>query len=204
MTSMSEPADARWAAPEFPEPEPIPTAAELESLQEAAYREAYALGLEEGRAAGEQSGRAAAAAEIDAQRALLAAGIDALTQPLAQMEDALEEQLLAMVVALVGRLFRRQLALDPDSIVGLVRDAVAQLPAAAADVVVQVHPDDAQRLRELTRRSDEQEQQRWRLVEDASLVRGGCRVTSDASEVDARVQTRIERLATELLGDERS
>ncbi|MEL7310358.1 MAG: flagellar assembly protein FliH [Pseudomonadota bacterium] len=200
---MSDPApDNLWDPPAFPAPESMPTAAELESLQQSAFEEAYEAGLKEGQATGHAEGLAKADEEITARRELLENALNALSAPLDALEETLEQQMLQMVTQLVGRLFRRQLALDPDSIVGLVRESVALLPAAASTVVVHVHPDDANRLRELNVGGDS-EQQRWQLVEDPSLLRGGCRVTSGASEVDARVQARIDQLATQMLGDDR-
>ncbi|MEL7024026.1 MAG: flagellar assembly protein FliH [Pseudomonadota bacterium] len=200
---MSDPIPTeRWDPPAFPAPESMPTAAELESLQQSAFDEAYAAGLKQGQEDGHAQGLAAADDEIRARRELLDNALTALSAPLETLEETLEQQILQMVTQLVGRLFRRQLALDPDSIVGLVRESVALLPAAASTVQVHVHPEDAARLRELNV-GGETEQQRWQLVEDPSLLRGGCRVSSGASEVDARVQARIDQLATQLLGDDR-
>lgn len=193
----------RWDPPAFPPPESMPTASELESLQKTAYDEAYAAGSEDGHSSGYAEGLKNAQQEVAARQALLESGLQAISSPLAELEETLEAQILQMVTQLVGRLFRRQLTLDPDSVIGLIRESVALLPAASAEVRVHVHPEDAKRLRELSM-GGATDQQRWNLVEDPAMSRGGCRVESGASQIDARVQTRIEQLATELLGDERS
>ena len=44
----------------------------------------------------------------------------------------------------------------------------------------------------------------WRIVEDPVLTRGGCRVESESSQIDARLETRIGAVVSRLLGGERS
>jgi len=43
----------------------------------------------------------------------------------------------------------------------------------------------------------------WAIAEDPVLSRGGCRVTSDNSTIDARVETRLGAAIAAALGDER-
>lgn len=198
-------AEDRWEAPVFPDPTTMPTASELEELQRQAYEEAYQEAYAKGMEAGREAGLAAAEEEVNAQLALLDAGIDALGKPLAELEEALEQQLVHMVGALVGRLFRRQLDLDPDSVIGLVRDAASRLPIADRQINIHVHPDDAERLQALgaTVAADDQAQ-RWTVIPDPSLTRGGCLIQCPPSEIDVRVETRIEQMVHELVGDQRA
>ena len=205
MKNTSEAAESeadRWQAPQFPEGD-IPTAGELEALQQQAYDEAYALAWEEGRAAGYSDGLAAGADELKQRTAVTESLIAALQSPLSELEESLESELAEMLHALVARLFRRQIQLDPDAIVGLVREAVGLLPSAANRVTVQVNPDDAERLRELLPEATD-EATRWQIVNDPSIVAGGCRVICGQSTVDATIEARMQQLASSLVGDERS
>ena len=43
----------------------------------------------------------------------------------------------------------------------------------------------------------------WRIVDDPLLARGGCRVVSGPSQIDATVESRINRLVFRMLGDRR-
>ena len=43
----------------------------------------------------------------------------------------------------------------------------------------------------------------WSLIEDPTLTRGGCIVQSEASRIDARLESRIAAIAASALGDER-
>lgn len=204
MTSMSDTQDTRWEAPNFPPPESMPTAGELQALQQQIYDETYKQAWSEGHEAGFAKGLSEGAEELQQRTALLRSSLKAIAEPLDTLSDELENQLLQMVSRLVGRLFRRQLELDPDSIIGLVRDAVARLPAASRDIQVHVHPDDVERLTALVVSTDSADAERWSLVADAALTRGGCHISSASSEIDAKVETRIERMVNELVGDQRN
>lgn len=207
--SMSDPAgDNRWQAPDFPQSGML-TAADLEALQQEAYDEARAEGLRRGLEEGRAQGLAEAASELEARRELLEATLDHMAAPLAELDEALETQLARMVSVMVGRMFRRQLDIDPDSIIGLVREAVGLLPVTASQIEVHLHPDDAERLDTIFGRDDDPDGSgdaaaRWRIVRDATLTRGGCRVSSEASHIDARVESRIATMVNTLMGDQRT
>lgn len=207
MSTSEAPKEDRWQAPDFPQSGML-TAADLEALQEQAYEEARAEGMRKGLEEGREQGLAEAGRELAARRGLLEATLEHLAAPLEALDDALESQLARMVTVMVGRMFKRQLELDPDSIVGLVRDAVDLLPVAASQITVHLHPEDAERLeailgRDATPEGDDAGSARWRLVRDAALTRGGCHITSESSNIDARVESRIATMVNALMGDQR-
>ena len=61
---------------------------------------------------------------------------------------------------------------------------------------------DAALLRERMR-VGEGEESRWQIVEDPMLTRGGCRVSTDVSLVDASVEQRLAAVVARVLGEER-
>ncbi len=204
-TSDTPAASDRWQAPSFPDAgQNMLTAGDLEQLQQQAYDEAYAEAWQKGLTEGREQGLADAADEVGRQRQLLADTLSHLAAPLDELDEALEAQLARMVTVMVGRLFRRQLTLDPESIVGLVRDAVSLLPISARQIEVHLHPDDAERLDAIFATEDgDEDSQRWKVIRDASLTRGGCRIKSESSHIDARVESRIDAMINALMGDER-
>jgi len=50
---------------------------------------------------------------------------------------------------------------------------------------------------------DDGEELRWRIVEEPTLTRGGCRVESEDSRIDATVEARLGALIARALGGER-
>ena len=97
---------------------------------------------------------------------------------------------------------RRELRTDPTQVVAIIRQTVALLPAAARDVRVHLHPEDAQLVRE--RLVEPQSARAWTIVEDPITSRGGCRVTTDTALIDARVESRIGAAIAAVLGNERA
>jgi flagellar assembly protein FliH len=43
----------------------------------------------------------------------------------------------------------------------------------------------------------------WVIIEDPVMARGGCQITSATSRIDARLETRLGAILSELLGTER-
>ncbi len=182
----------RWQPPSWdstsPAADPLQTgvsgassplaAAALEQLQQDAYAEAHALGLEEGRAAGRQ--------ESAAQVARWGALIDALTQPWKMVDRRVETELIKLVQVLVRQLLERELRDSPDILLGWLRAGLAALPRDADPVEIRMHPEDATWVRDQL-----EENPRWRIAEDDQLAHGACRIQGADAEVDAGLDARL-------------
>lgn len=175
---------------------------------EAAAREAAATRQAEqarGYEAGVAAGRATLQAQIDgltAQAKRLDAMFGYLAAPLQELEAQVEQQLVMLALAIGKQLARRELRTDPGQIVAIIREAVGRLPAAARDVRVHVHPEDAAVVRE--RLATPSQERAWTLLEDPTLTRGGCHVRTDTSQIDARLESRVNAIAGSLFGEERA
>src|SRR5690606_5689503 len=122
-----------------------------------------------------------------------------LARQLSQTQEALEAELAPRVVELALRIARqvvaRELVQDPALIQAVARQAMAQLSGHASQRVLKLHPQDFALLHQQL--GDELNQAGWQLQADPSLTRGGCRVHSADTEVDATLETRWQRtLAT--------
>jgi flagellar assembly protein FliH len=96
---------------------------------------------------------------------------------------------------------RRELKAQPEEIIAVVRETVALLPVGARAVRVHLHPEDAELVR--SRLAAASGERAWNLVEDPMLARGGCRVSSDNSSIDATLEQRLGAVIAAMLGDER-
>lgn len=175
------------AAPGAPDP------AVIEEIKRRAYDAAHAAGLAAGRAAGQH--------ELALRAQQLDALLGALARPFAALDDSVEQELVTLVMTLVRQLLRRELRAEPGEVVAVVREALALLPVAARNVSVHLHPDDAALVRETLAGSGEERP--WRVVEDPLAGRGGCRVTTEDSHIDAGIETRLAKLFAQVFGDER-
>jgi flagellar assembly protein FliH len=187
---------AVWAAPDMSDPlkpNKPPTVSGLADLQAEAHAEAFAQGLAEGREAGR--------GEVRAQVERLAGMFYDLAKPFEVLNAEVERELLTLAMALARQIVRRELKTDPTQIIGIIREAIAALPVAARDVRVHLHPEDAAVVRENL--SPTENESAWTLVEDPVMARGGCQVTTATSRIDARLETRLTSILSELLGTER-
>jgi flagellar assembly protein FliH len=187
------PVDAQARPSHGPAGGGVVTAGVLEDLQQEAYREGYAIGLREGSAAGQD--------QVRQQVERLDQLLTDLARPLEQLDDEVQRELVALAVALARQLLRRELRQDPTQIIGIVREAIGQLPVAARDVRVQLHPEDAAIVR--AHLAPAEHERAWTLVEDPMMMRGGCQVVSAASRVDARLESRLGAMLSEIMGGER-
>jgi len=167
-------------------------------------REAWEHGFKDGHVEGVRKGEAELAkriAEVDVKLAALDAIMGALARPLDDLDNQVEQELTRLTLAIAKHLVRRELRMDPAQVIGIIRHTVSLLPLSARKIKIHLHPDDAAIVREkLARASGEQE---WQLAEDPLMARGGCRLTTENSSVDARFETAIAAALTGLLGDDR-
>ena len=167
----------------------MPTVADLEAIEQQA--------RDEGFAAGRAEGLAAAQAQIDEQLARLQALYHAAVQPLAALDDATEQELARLAITVARRVIAHELNAAPELIVQAVRQAARALPASTRALRVRLNPQDLILLRELGAAENH-----WQLVSDAQISRGGCVLATDASRLDAQMETRLAAVVSAVLGDD--
>lgn len=170
------------------------TAGRLQELQQQAYDEAFQKGHAEGVAAGEQLMQQRAARYDELLRAL--------AKPFDRLDESVEKQLVELAIAMVKQLFRREIKINPTHVIGVVREAVQLLPVSSRNVQVHLHPDDASLVRDTL--SPAEGEPAWSIVEDPLITLGGCRITTDNSQIDATAEARLQSVINNILGDERA
>jgi flagellar assembly protein FliH len=140
--------------------------------------------------------------ELTARVRRLDSVLQLLGAPLRALDDEVEKQLLELAFAVGKQLARRELSAAPAQIVAILRECLEQLPVAAREVRVHLHPEDAALVRE--RLAAPAEDRAWSLVEDPTLARGGCLVRSDTSQIDARFESRVNAVLSSALGEQRA
>jgi flagellar assembly protein FliH len=200
----------------------LPTAEDIENIQQQAYKEAYdeafekakQEGFEQGKAEGHKQGHEEGKAEgfsqglkegqivIDEKSTHFESLISTLTAPLENLDNEVEEELVSLAMLVARHLIRRELKLDPSHVIAAIRQAVDVLPIATQNIILFLHPEDATLLRESLSMADKEEQ-RWKIVEDPMLSRGGCLVETEYSRIDASVESRLNSVITQVIGGER-
>ncbi|HTW75786.1 MAG TPA: flagellar assembly protein FliH [Steroidobacteraceae bacterium] len=175
--------------------------AELSAIEREAWEQGHAEGREVGLIAAREEALAAGT-ELERRLQQLQGILDFMSRPLAELDQQVQRQLAALAGAIARQLVRRELRAQPDEIVAVVRETIALLPVGARQVRVHLHPEDAGLVR--SRLASAGGERAWSLIEDPMLARGGCRVTSESSSIDATLEQRLGAVIATLLGDERS
>lgn len=200
----------RWEMNSFdPRPAATPAAAEAEDVQIdpayalptveelAAIREqARAEGYDEGHAAGYADalavGRLEAAAELEHMKAL------ALTfgTALSQADENIAADVLELALHLARGMLRTALEVKPELVIPVVREAIEYLPVLQQPAILMLNPDDIALVRDAI--GEELDKGGWRVVEDAQIARGGCKVDTASNQIDAQAASRWQRLSQSL------
>jgi len=178
------------------------TVKDFERLQKEAEQEGHKAGFEKGREAGYQAGLKTAQQEINQQVAYLKQVMTALNAPLVELDQQVEEDLISLVMTMTRQLVRRELKAEPEHVIGAVRAAMAVLPINDRKLKIFLHPQDVELVK--TGLSIEDEGSNWQWVEDPLLTRGGVKLATANTTIDATVEARLNSVINKLLGEERS
>lgn len=180
---------ARWDIPQIDERIPAVGGNAMHAAQPG-YDDGFAQGLQEALAAGQQ--------ELQARVAILQRLMQSLTEPFAELDEAVETELLSLAMLVAKQVIRRELATDPALVLSIIRESVALLPVASRRITLQLHPQDAQLVREHL--SAPVEEGQWQIVEDAACTRGSCVVSTVHARIDASIEQQVARIAEGVLG----
>ncbi|WP_312941174.1 flagellar assembly protein FliH [Stutzerimonas balearica] len=217
----------RWALPSFdperepdeqpseaPEPPPEETAHseevpveevkpltldELEAIRQEAYNEGFSTGERDGFHAGQLKARQEAEATLASRLESLEKLMAQLLEPIAEQDRNLEHSLVTLVSHMAREVIQRDLLIDSSQIRQVLREALKLLPMGASNVRIHVNPQDFESVKALRERHEES----WRILEDASLLPGGCHIETEHSRIDASIETRLSQAIKQLFEQQR-
>lgn len=170
----------------------LPTIEQISEIEEQARQEGYGAGHAEGYAQGLAEGREAAAREASRLHSLAST----FASEVGRADEAISQQILDLSLDLAHAMLKSALAIRPELVIPIVKEAVRYLPALHQPALLFLHPDDAGLVRE--RIGDELAKMGWQLADDVQLEPGSCRVETANNQIDASLPTRWQRLAAAL------
>lgn len=169
------------------------TVAESEKTRQQAHQEGYTQGREEGYTAGIQQARSEAAQ------------IHALLQniqiALNQVDEQVAQSLLDLSLEVANKMVCETLKVNPEVILKIISDAISSLPHFNQNAHLIMHPDDAELVRK--QMGEQLAHAGWKIFTDTQIKRGGCRVETAHSQVDATTKARWQRIV-ESIGQDKS
>lgn len=183
----------RWELPNFDggtsdgqhvAAEALPTAGELEQMHQQAREEGYQAGYAEGRQQ---------AMELAQQMGSL---LDSLNNELHQVDQQVTQDVLNLALELAKQMVHQTLAVKPEVLLDVIRDAISNLPHFNQAAHLVLHPDDAELVR--SGMGEQLSHSGWKIFEDAKMERGSCRVETAHSQIDATLVTRWQHIVASI------
>jgi flagellar assembly protein FliH len=171
--------DGADAAPRTP-PSETEWQAQIAAARQSGYQDGYRDGL-----VALDNFKQSYAGQLSVQLGQMLAEVDA--QFLA-LEGELAQAVSHTAVRLARQLVRSELATDPAIVAQVAREALGAVLLSARQITLRINPHDLPLVGETL--AETLQARGARVLPDASLERGGCRVESDLGAVDARIEQR--------------
>lgn len=181
---------------------------EAAEMKESARQEGLSQGRREGYDAGYADGQSAGRCEaIEKHAEQLERAAEALTRAESEFESAREDFQSAVVrdcvelaLAVARRVTRRQAEIDPHVLAANLEQAV-KLVVGAKNFRIALHPHDraAMELALAHLKLSYPALEEAKLIDDAMLARGGCRIYTESGMIDADLEGQLDRIAEQLL-----
>jgi flagellar assembly protein FliH len=186
-------------------PMQVLTVDEIEAMQKQAYDEAFAQGKKDGYHEGFQEGSRQGYEDnvqtLQKKTATFVSLLESLSQPFKELDAQVEKELVQLAIAIATQIIRREIKMDPGQVIAAVREAINVLPLSSQNIGLHLHPEDAELVRSALSLDDMSPA--WRIVEDPLLTRGGCKVDTETSHIDASVENRLAAVIATLFGGDR-
>ncbi|MDF0532977.1 flagellar assembly protein FliH [Shewanella sp. A32] len=206
-----------YRAAKVDKPVAPPTMAEIEAIRADAEQEGFAEGktagfnegLEQGRLQGLEQGHAEGFAQgleqgksegLQQAQTLLTRFEQLLAQfnaPLALLDLQIEQSLLTLTEQLSRSVIAHELATHPEHILAAMRQGIDALPIKEQKVVIRLHPDDVALVESLYG-AEQLARNHWQLENDPGLSAGDCLVSCQRSQVDMRLEMRLQQVFAEV------
>ncbi len=163
---------------------------EIERIREHARQEARQTGYAAGFAEGLAAGQAQAESMGRAEASRLAQTVGNLESCIAELNQAVADDLLALSIEVARQVVRQAVDVKPELLLGVIREALQQLPLLHA--AIHLHPEDASLVR--LRAGDQLAHAGHRIHEDPTLKRGDVIIEAGGSHLDASLAARWRRI----------
>lgn len=165
----------------------LPTASQLEKMQQLARDEAYQAGYAEGQQRGYAEGLQQALAEKER--------LAELTKLLeAQIDEKVTQELMDLSLDIAQQVLQQSIKVQPELLLGMVREAIGTLPVFNQAAHLILSPEDAAMVRE--HMGEQLNHSGWKILEDPRMARGDARLETANSQVDATTEARWNRVVS--------
>jgi flagellar assembly protein FliH len=181
-----------YGEPEAPPPD-YPTEEELAAIREEARIHGYDHGYAAGHAEGQADAIALGKEASDQELAPLREIAGNFSRALQDADQLIASDVLELALHLAKGMLKQALHVKPELILPIVREAIEYLPVLQQPALLMLNPEDAKTVRAGI--GEELDKGGWRVIDDAQVARGGCKIDTASNQIDAQVAARWQRLA---------
>lgn len=208
----------KYEPPEVEEEIKPLTAKDIEDIRAAAYEEGLALGKQEGYADGLQQGQQEGAeqglsegkeqglaegmqagqAQMDELAKSWQSIIEQAANPLAQVNAELEKELVILAVKLAKSVINVEVLTQNEVLLSAISEGIKVLPIQESQYQFQMNPIDLAMVKGHFG-DDVIAENNWKLIENPSIERGGCELSTQNNAVDMSIERRTADVFTQFL-----
>ncbi|MAO52889.1 MAG: hypothetical protein CML16_18730 [Pusillimonas sp.] len=118
---------------------------------------------------------------------------DNLGESLNRIDQQVSDALVTLALDIARQVIRTTLTIRPEFIVETVQDILLTETSEQGFLCIRMHPEDIAIVRRHLK--DDPRLQKWQLLSDANIERGGCMADTSLGSIDATLQTRWSRVA---------
>ena len=173
----------------------LPTAEEIEQIHKNAHQEGYTAGQSRGYQDGFNQGIAAATEKANQIQTVLAN----LNNEMQRMDQEVADDLVSLSLAIAKQVLLQSLEVKPEILLSVVRESISSLPPFNQHANLLLNPIDAALIKE--HMGEQLTHTGWKIIEDGRIERGGCRLETSGSQLDASLSKRWERVVSAIAQD---
>ncbi|KXS33718.1 MAG: Flagellar assembly protein FliH/Type III secretion system HrpE [Candidatus Gallionella acididurans] len=153
----------------------LASAVALMDIQQQAHAEGYASGQSAGYSAGIQ--------QAQAEAAQIHVLLQSLQEGLNQIDQQVAQSLLDLSLEVARKMIFETMQVRPEIILEIISEGISHLPHFNQNAHLILHPQDAELVRE--HMGERLSQAGWRIFTDNQMQRGGCKLETAHSHIDA-------------------
>lgn len=164
------------------------------SSSQSSYHDELKKGYEEGLKKAQQ--------EISEYKSSFESVVNSIENSVKIFDDEVVEAVNELAVSISKQIIRRELQTNSEQVVSVVKEAIKLLPLDNSRLIIHLNPSDISAMQKVFNQDDIVNS--YSLVEDPSVQRGGCKLATDDSIIDATIDSQIAQIAASILGSQRN
>ena len=121
---------------------------------------------------------------------------------LKDLDNDVIHSITQLAISIAEQVIRRELEINSEQVVSVVKEAIKLLPLDESRLIIHLNPSDIVAVKNVFNQNDIVNS--CSIVEDPSIQRGGCKLATEDSIIDATVDSQIAQIAAKILGSQRS